>query len=413
MIILILFIFFILSVFSRGMYRTIINPLFIFTAVNGFSIILSLLMDDFHGYSDHMYIYIFIMFISFFLGAKLGEVKNYTYKNTIHRSYTQQLAIKRIILCSSIIYDIALVFYLRNLFAQYSIYQFFTNMGEVNHYVQSDDYKSGWFSYVVALGIPLSLLILYYGKEYKKNVFLIAQYILCFMHCISPRRSDMFNFIIITGIYLLSVMKVDSSVNIKKVKKRIGVWSIIIGILFIGVMVITQDLLGKTSTNSLSILGYTLPTYLVDPYTYFSLNYPYIEQMRNSDLTSCTVPLHSSCRLFYIISNGLGITHVDTLSAFALDFANIGNVTTNTAPMLYYAFKDFGYLFFLFFIIWGFIGQKAYYALNSGSISGRMFGCYIYCMLLLSSRSYMLIYLTFALALFYIFIYSRIIPKTE
>ena len=233
MIILILFIFFILSVFSRGMYRTIINPLFIFTAVNGFSIILSLLMDDFHGYSDHMYIYIFIMFISFFLGAKLGEVKNYTYKNTIHRSYTQQLAIKRIILCSSIIYDIALVFYLRNLFAQYSIYQFFTNMGEVNHYVQSDDYKSGWFSYVVALGIPLSLLILYYGKEYKKNVFLIAQYILCFMHCISPRRSDMFNFIIITGIYLLSVMKVDSSVNIKKVKKRIGVWSIIIGILFI------------------------------------------------------------------------------------------------------------------------------------------------------------------------------------
>lgn len=412
MIIILLFLAIIFAIGSRKMYSSIVNPLFIFVVVNMLSIVLSLMMDSFSGYSDSMMLYISIMFISFFIGIKLGNDGSFNQTETFIPSSKENFnKLFKIIFITSILYDFALLFYLQNLFSKYTLVQFFTDMGEVNKYVQSDDYKSGWFSYIVALGTPLAILILHYARNTKWNAIIAFQFVLCFLHCLSPRRSDMFNFIIIVGFYLLNRMQNNENPNRKKQTKKIVLTSLGIAVAFVAIMVYSQELLGKNATDSISVLGYTIPPALVDPYTYFALNYPYADALGNNELVSCDVPFQSSLRLLYIILNGFGFTHIDTQTPFALDFLWFGETASNTAPMLYYAFKDLGYLFFLVFILLGFVSQKAYYAMNSSSITKKIYACFVYSLLLLSFRSYIMIFLSFALALFYIFIFDKLLTK--
>ena len=388
-------------------YSKSINPINIFVGINLISILLPLLLNEFEGYSIRNTLSFVVMFVSFTLGVVICSQKG----NKISKySYIRSSDLYKLIIFSSIIYDIALVFYLQNMFSNYSLTQFFLEMGEVNKYVQSDEFHGGLYSYVVPIGLPLSLIILYYSKHFKNSIFLWIQYFVCFLHCISPRRSELFNMFIVTIIYIICTNDYF--------KKRLSIKQIsFIGIsviIFIFVMEYTQNLMGKSSGDDIYLLSYKLPHFLNDVFIYLSLNYPYIETMDYSELTSCSTIFSSTFRLIYIYINPFLGNIIDTREQFDLDFLNIGGpYTTNTAPIIYYAYKDLGDFYFIDFIFLGYISHKAYLYLLSPGIFNRIFGSLIYCMLFLSSRSYLLIFLIVVLYFLYTYLFSKLVKLSR
>lgn len=391
--------------YARYNFNSILNPLTIFVGVNIISIIMSLITDGFTGYSSRLILDILIMFSSFFLGLMLCKYIKGRYVKIVNYRVISEERLKKVIIFASVIYNIALVLYLRNMFENYSILMFFENLSEVNKYVQSDEFKGGLFNYIVPMGLPLSLLILYYLKNYRKSRFLIIQYILCFMYCISPRRSEMFNFVLITIVYVLC----SRQYNFAKSLKKSFAYVLLSIIIIISLMAYTQSLLGKETDRLLSILGCEVPTYLTSPYLYISLNYPYLDALNYQDVIDVSTPFSALFRLIYIASNSLFGTEIDVVNQFDLGFIQLGKFYSNTAPLLYYTYRDLGPLFFIEFILLGIVSYKAYLDINSSSITKKIFGCFIYCFLLLSFRSDLVIFLTYVLGILYIYVFKFIL----
>ena len=110
-------------------YSKSINPINIFVGINLISILLPLLLNEFEGYSIRNTLSFVVMFVSFTLGVVICSQKG----NKISKySYLRSSDLYKLIIFSSIIYDIALVFYLQNMFSNYSLTQFFLEMDEVN-----------------------------------------------------------------------------------------------------------------------------------------------------------------------------------------------------------------------------------------------------------------------------------------
>lgn len=399
-------------ILSKKMYPNIFNPVFIFIGVNVFSIVLSLLQEFNFEYSLSFSIIVFIMFLSFLLGIILGRKKNMMH----HKLNRNQFSNKNIyftIIILGLLYDIALIGYLKQLFGSYSFVDFFLNLNERNAYVQSDEYQTHWFSYVTPLGLPLFLLCMYYLQYYKKNPIVIIQSILSVLYCISPRRDSLFNLIVVAIFYLMS--RFQDYYNIKTISKKVLRYALISVVGVILLMSYTQQLLKKNYEKTINLQFCELPTVLNSPYLYLSLNYPYLQVQELDYLSLPNTPFLASGRLGYIIGNKLFGTDIDVRSDFELGFENFNNnFTTNTAPLLYYAFLDLGFFFFIIFIIIGFLSQRAYYALNSSSIVDRIYGAMWFTLLAFSFRSYLLIFLSFVLSIFYTFVISKFLkPQTN
>ena len=394
---------------SNKLYRNIFNPIFIFVGVNVLSIVLSLLQD--FKYSIDTICIIFIMFISFLIGIILG-VKNGFKRKKLNAYNYYPNNVYKIILILGFLYDIALIEYLHQLFKSYSLIDFFVKLNEVNAYVQSDEYKISWYSYVVPLGMPLFLLCLFYIKHYNKNKVIIIQCFLCVLYCLSPRRDTLFNLIIVAFFFFLS--NFQDRYGIFSISKKIAKYIFLVGICIVVLMSVTQELLNKDYNKVIYLQTGPLPTYLNTPYLYISLNYPYL-QNTNVDYTSLpNVPFIASGRLAYTTANKLIGTNIDTRSDFELRFKVVGNnFITNTAPILYYAILDLGIFFFIFFIILGFLSQRAYYSLNSDKITGRIIGSIWFMVLAMSFRGYLLIYITFILSLVYTLIISKLLKTIK
>lgn len=399
-------------ILSKRLYSNIFNPVFIFIGVNVFSIILSLIQDFNFEYSSGFSAIVFIMFFSFLLGIVLGKKNNVEHHNLNNEKYSVQ-NIYSIIITFGVIYDIALVGYLDQLFSTYSIIDFFVNLNKVNAYVQSDEYQTYWFSYVTPLGLPLFLLCIYYLQYYKKNSIVILQSILSVLYCISPRRDSLFNLIVVTLFYFFA--KFQDNRNIKTISKKILKYAIISVIGIIIIMSYTQTLLNKNNDNQVNLEFGELPTALNSPYLYISLNYPYLQTQELDYNDFPNTPFLASGRLLYILENRILSTDIDVHSDFELGFESFDNkYSTNTAPLLYYAFLDLGFFFFVIFIILGFLSQRAYYALNSSNIIGRIYGALWFTLLALSFRGYLIIFLSFVLSLFYTFLINKFLkPKTN
>lgn len=392
---------------SKKLYPNIFNPVFIFIGVNVFSIILSLLQDFNFEYSSSFSIIIFIMFLSFLLGIMLGRKKNMMHHNLNNKRFSNKDIYFTIVILG-ILYDIALIGYLRQLFGSYSFVDFFLNLHERNGYVQSDEYQTHWFSYMTPLGLPLFLLCIYYLQYYKKNPIVIIQSVLSVLYCISPRRDSLFNLIVVALFYIMA--RFQDQYNTKTISKKVLKYALISAVGVILLMSYTQQLLKKDYEKTINLQFCELPTVLNSPYLYLSLNYPYLQVQELDYFSLPNTPFLASGRLGYIIWNKVLGTDIDVRSDFELRFENFNNnYSTNTAPLLYYAFLDLGFFFFVIFIIIGFISQRAYYALNSYSIVDRIYGAMWFTLLAFSFRSYLLIFLSFVLSFFYTFVISKFI----
>lgn len=378
---------------SKRLYKTSYNPVNFFVVTNVLTLLMGLIyMPPLISFKNWLVLDVLIMLISFILGAIIS-IKIRLKKYIPSVNFFKRL--HNLIIFTSIIYDIALIFYLQNLFSTFSIYQFFQEMSEVNHFVQSDEYSTGINYFFLPLGLPLSLLIIYYCREKGWSYLSILQYLLCFLHCLSPRRGYLFLFIVVTTLFLIITREKGGLARRSKYIIIAG------GVIAVAVMSWTQILLNKSSDSTLTVLGITLPSFLTSPYYYLALNYPYLNTLDYNSITDVTTPFLATGRLFYRYI----LTGVDTMAPFDLDFRNVGGgMTTNTVPLLYYSYLDFGSFFFIFFVILGIIGNFAFSAVKTGRITFIIFSVYFYQLLIMSIRGYDMIYLTFILSLIYIYL---------
>lgn len=395
---------------ANKLYSSVLNPISVFIGVNVFSIALSILQNNNFEYTIETIFAVFIMFFSFIIGIVLGVKKGFKRKALDCRIYTGQ-NLKRVIFTFGIIYDIALTGYLHQLFSTYSIADFFLKMNEVNAYVQSDKYSTHWYFYVIPLGTPILILCIFYLKNFEKNILVICQAGLSVLYCVSPRRDSLFNLIIISLFFFLSGLQ--DRYRVKNISMKIIRYSVVVATLVVFLMGYTQQLLNKETTVAVELKTGELPRYLNDSYLYISLNYPYFQNQNLDYLSLPDYPFLSTFRLGYIIINRVFGTDIDLQTDFSLEFDNVGSFTTNTSPILYYSILDLGFFFFLFFVILGFLSQRAYYSLNSNKVTNRIIGAICFTILALSFRGYLLIYLTFVLSLIYSLIINKFLRTSE
>ncbi len=391
---------------SKRLYHSMLNPVFVFVGVNIFSISLSLFQKIDFEYTAKTTFVVLEMFISFLIGIIFGTRKGFKCKSLNGGIYNAN-NLRNIIFVFGLIYDFALVGYLQQLFESFSFVEFFLKLNEVNEYVQSEEYKTHWFSYVIPLGMPLFLLCIFYIRNFGKQPLIVIQSVLSILYCLSPRRDSLFNLIMVSFFFLLSA--IQNRYNVKIISK----YTVIVAGTIILLMSYTQQLLNKTIDETVELETGVLPSSLNSSYLYVSLNYPYLQQRNLDYIDFPDVPFLSSFRLGYNITNRIFGTNIDLQSDFDLDFVKFGPFTTNTAPLLYYSVLDLGLFFFIFFIILGFLSQRAYYSLNSEKVTSRILGAIWFTIIAMSFRGYLIIYLTFALSLVYTLLINQFITTCK
>ena len=396
-------------IISQKTYHKYLNPLNLFIGMNLLSLILmfgcSILDDDI---SLNLWIDIIIMLLAFLIGTILAK-KKITFGNS--RKFVTRVTdfrrLRRLIIIYSIAFDIFAFYYLIQLHQYIGLGNIFSRLSDLNIAIQSEAVDFGVSNLFTPIGVPLSLMILFYMKWKRANLILWIQYFLCFIPCISPRRDMLFFMISVTFCYILtqnvSTRKIDEKIS-KRIKK--GIIGGLLVIMAIGIMGYTQNLMNKSTELSFTVFGINIPDGFKDGILYIAGNYPYLERINEGGQLCFELPLISTFRLLYrYIFSPLGIT-IDTDSIFALPFYNIGfntAISFNTAPMLYYVIKEAGVLFPIFFICLGMLSRKAFrYTEKHDSIGSIMLGIFLYDILLFSFRSYNLIYLSYLLTLMYI-----------
>lgn len=399
--------------YSKKKYGSYFNHISVFVGVNIISLILMLGCPlIYNNISFKNWAHIYTMLISFLVGSYLGKYKFLVgNKGRIARirKTTNFKRLKTIIIFYSVIYDIFAIYYILLLNSYYGLDHMFLNMTGLNIAVQNGDFQTGICSYFTPIGIPLSLMLLYYRKYKGGGVLLYIQYALCYLHCISPRRDSLFYMIVMSLMFLLvqSNIKVSFKENTKKKIKR-GILIIAIIMVAVWIMSYTQNLMNKSSTLEYTVFGFKVPEVLKDVFLYIAGNFSYLEKAMSIGILRFEFPFISSLRLLYRYFGELVGVNIDTTTPFALSFLNIGvncNQTFNTAPMLYYAILEAGVLFFFIFIFAGFLSRRAYAAVNEKNNVGKiMLGLFQFDIIIFSFRSYNLIYLTYILSLLYILI---------
>ena len=181
----------------------------------------------------------------------------------------------------------------------------------------------------------------------------------------------------------------------------------------------TQVAMNKSYKSDFILYGLNIPASLKDSLLYITGNYAYLNKLNVLGQLKFNFPFISTFRLFYrYIIEGLFKINIDTVTCFNLQFFNIGSseyILFNTAPLFYYIYIESGFLWWLSFIIIGFISSKAYYLIseNRNSIGCIMLSLFQFDILLFSFRSYNLIYLSHILVLIYIIIIYLIVEKKE
>lgn len=404
---------------SKKIYKSIINPINIFVGINLLTIILAQACNEIDGeFSKKLYFMIYTMFIMFIVGMFLGRKKIVILRqdNKIEK-HTDKDKLKKIIIIYSIINNIFSIYYLYYLEKNFGIMNMFNNMSKFNAITQNGEFRIGVYSYFIPIGVPLSMMILYYIKNYGENIFLVIQYFMCYILCISPRRDMLFLMIAITVLFIIT----QSERLEEKMKDNIKRTLKVILFIFIAVYIMsfTQKIMNKDveEGTNMVVFGIRIPDFLKTPFVYIVGNYPYLNEYEIENINYENVPMLSTCRLLYkYVLNSIGMK-IDTDTVFKLPFLNISNENNlifNTAPMLYYFMIDSGELWFVEFIILGYISKRAMYAIRKkNSIGNIMLGIYMYQLLLFSFRSYNLIYLSNNLALIYIYIAYKYTETSE
>lgn len=409
----------ILVFFSHKIYRSFINPLNLFLGINLVSIILmyaTSIIDD--TISPYLWFLIFIMMFFYvwgvgFEGKRVSISSRYNFN--LEKNFSNMERLKLLIFIYSIIFDIFAFYYLYHLNSAYGIKRMMQDMSGINSAMQTGEFETGIYSYFTPIGVPLSLMILFFlNKNKKKNnkrKALYLQYLLCYIPCISPRRDFLFFMIIMTLLYLgtQSIKKTrNENISWKKVKKIIFILGVII--IAIWLMSYTQELMNKSVDvgSDFRVFGIELPNWLTTPVVYVAGNYAYLQKTYEVGNLKFSFPLISTFRLLYrYLGPCLGI-YIDTTTDFALKFYNIGlnqNFIFNTAPILYYIIKESGICFFIMFFVMGMLSMRAYKGIQCKNSIGRiMLGIFQFDIICFSFRSYNLISLSYVLALVYIVI---------
>lgn len=407
-----IFLFVLILLASKRTYKKYTNPITLFIGVNIGSIIVmeaTSIID--HNVSGYIWVLTFIMFASFWLGTVFGKKRIVIgrFFSSQRQTATDIFRLRRLIVIYSVIFDVFAFYYLYHLNRDFGLQRLLVNLSGLNSAMQSGEFESGIYTYFIPIGVPLCLMILFYMKKTKKNIFLILQCILCFIPCISPRRDTLFFTVVMIVMYFATqnLRKYEfKESTVKKIKRAI----IIVGVVVIAVwlMSYTQELMNKSSSIEFTLFGFKIPNALKDPIIYVGGNYQYLQKVYEAGDLNFYYPLVSSLRLLYrYVGPYLG-SGVDTTSIFALGFYNIGNSTNlqfNTIPILYYVIKEAGIMFWMVFFVIGFISEKANNAVNSKESIGKiMLGLLQFDIIVFSFRSYNVIFLSYFLCFVYMLI---------
>ena len=408
--------------FSYKIYKNFINPINLFIGINLVSIILMYATSTIdHTISPFVWFLIFCMMCFYILGVGFGSkriVMPYEHRFSYEKKYNKYSNIKRVkklIIIYSLIFDFFAFYYLYHLNSEYGIKRMLIDLSGINSAIQTGEFETGIYSYFTPIGVPLSLLILFYLSKNKERSngrkWLYLQYILCYIPCISPRRDFLFFMIVMTLLYIGTQSRKNVKIKANKwgkLKKRIMFIGIIV--LALWLMSYTQELMNKSVEvgSNFSVFGFDVPDWLKNPVVYIAGNYAYLQKMYEVGNLNFSYPMISTFRLLYrYLGSYLGI-YIDTTTDFALKFYNIGinqNFTFNTAPILYYIIKESGIFFFIIFFIIGMLSMKAYKAVQcKNSIGKVMLGIFQFDIICFSFRSYNLITLSYFWTLMYMVI---------
>lgn len=410
---------FISILFSNKIYKSFLNPINLFVGVNLISIIFMYAISTIDDVlSIYLWILIFIMMVFYMLGLKFENIRTGTlHVNNINleRKISNMKRLENLIIGYSIIFDIFAFYYLYHLNSAYGIKRMLQDLSGINSAIQTGEFETGIYSYFTPIGIPLSLMILFFlnrdKEKNKRKKWLYLQYILCYVPCISPRRDMLFFMVGMTVLYLGTQFSRNIKIKNtgwKKLKKAILIIGIVVAAIWL--MSYTQELMNKSLEIELDfrVFGFELPNWLTTPIVYVAGNYAYLQKMYEVGDLKFSFPLISTFRLLYrYLGPYLGI-YIDTTTDFALKFYDIGvnqKLIFNTAPILYYIIRESGICFFIIFFIIGMLSMKAYKGIQYKNSIGRiMLGIFQFDIICFSFRSYNLISLSYVLTLVYIVI---------
>lgn len=401
---------------SKNKYKTYINPITLFIGIQLFSIILMFATSIVeHSLSTRVCILILIMMITYLLGTvverkKIVIVTSMKTEKGVKSDYKR---LRKLIIIYSIVFDFFAMYYLFHLSSSYGLKRMLSDLSGLNVAIQTGDFESGIYTYFTPIGVSLSMMILFYLRNYNTkshfSFFYMIQYLLCFVPCISPRRDYFFYMLIVTVLYAVTQTS-EGEVMRKSTKKKFKSFFLIVGVVLFGICIMsyTQQLMNKDTAIEFMIFGVRVPKFLKDPVVYIAGNYPYLEELNKMGELQFSFPGISTFRLIYRYLSPIFGANVDTTTIFALKFYNIGFQTPllfNTAPILYYIIKEAGIFFGMIFFVIGMLSEKAYHAVNQKNSIGKiMIGIFQYSIIFLSFRGYNLIYQSYLLSLIYIYI---------
>lgn len=397
-------------------YRNVLNPITIFISWSLLLILFGLWSNIFSSeYHGKTFIILMSSYIVYFGGVLFGDKIKVRNGDAHMIDYTK---LRKCIMVISVIVDVCVLLYFWYLFTNVGIMQIFSDLSAFNMEIQ-DGYFSGKAYYqVLFMSTPLSLIILYYLLKHgaRHKLMLKIQFIICFLPYISVRRDTLFNMILINIIlwYLINIFKPNNNGASTIFKRNAKIICMVIAAFTF--MSFTQKLLNKAlAIQSATILGLSLPDFMVDPIVYLLGSFPYFDLKLNISGINFVFPFISTLRIPMLYIQAFFGNTLDLTTPFALDFLNIGNSTSvlfNTAPIQYYSLVEFGFLYPIYYFVLGCLSgflYKKFYRFQG--VKDTLLVAILFGVLFWSVRGYMLIYVSVWITVITILIVEKIVRK--
>lgn len=422
MIILVVLAAIILPIIAHRHYKKWINPVSILVIPHCASMLM-LLGSNFldKNLSAVTYTSFFALLMIYTIGTYFGSRVKINTKNRLLNFKPIRIRIVPFIVVISLIVDVIVLLYIRDIQSSYGIMNAFLNLSDYNLFLQNEGINSS-FGIAVFLAIPWSLILQSCMKcvpEIRERlglkIFIILEFVLCFIPFVSARRSTLVLMIVMN----LFLFYLSSNKERKHNYKR---FFIIVGVIYIILLFfsVTQQMMNKESTIHMTCFGITIPRILVDIFGYFAGNYKYLDAVLKQGLPKVDVPFISTFRVAYIYLSNLLNWSIDTTTPFALRFLEIGNGAIgyhfNTTSIQYYFMLDSGVLYYLEILLMGFLSGYMYNKLKKESKIRNFCLCaFQFTVVFMSFREYDLIFLSniIPLIVFWIFGAFRFVDKNR
>jgi oligosaccharide repeat unit polymerase len=318
--------------------------------------------------------------------------------------------LKMIIYTFTILSSIGFLFFILSILSYFSPSQIFSNLNVIDTYSLKGEISAGFLgTRLIELSIPNMLLILLLSNseslEFKKGKYKLMLAISILVN-ISVRRSSLIIILLVLTLFILYSLQIKNNYSLREIlrenkdrfKKIVTVGIILL--FFVFVFNFLQESLNKTklfsSTGSSNFDSIIL--YIVG-------NIPSFETRYISSLLDPTYGAYT----FRFIYQVLGLEVISDYGNEGYSILNIADTHFNTVPMNFYILRDFGIVGSnIFYFILGLITGVFYYKFKQNKNKTNIWWVIILSyLLILSIRSYELIFISFWWQLIVLLFISR------